>query len=718
MLLRDLTHDILPPRVALLSDDVMLMAMPHGVGGAAAVPPGVAPPYGTVAVHGAAGPFRIAAMRLPADARGGELLGIGATQGSPEFVAATPGADALDLADDLDPASCRRLLGFLLGFCRTAFGLAADAGFADTCIQLARLCARNAGTAEPLAHATPAWMVLGGMQAPPDAALYVLGAGRVRHSAAPAMGGNAGANPSGLQLIEPVRHGDLLLALCDQPLLWTVGRTAMALPDLLRGAARGPAAALRTACLRAFAPAGGVAAALLREAQMLAPAAPRRHDDPARPLGAALELALPDGAGGLFLRGWLRDPMQLVSGAELRTPAGGTSVGMGQLHRFRRPDVASHYAKAAFLVPEQLTGFVAHVADPANGTCPQPTLALRMRSGNTVEVTAPLRQMQPSAARDAVLSSVPPDAVTPAMLDACLAPAAAALHRQALAVRGAVDAVQIGAKVRQPTVSILVPLYRNLDFLRFQVAALAADPDCRRAELIYVLDSPEQRVELEFLLRGLHSLHALSFTMAVMPGNHGFAAASNAAAALACAPLLLLLNSDVVPARPGWLAAMRGALAVPGIGAAGPKLLFDNGSIQHAGLFFERDADGMWFNAHYHKGMPRQWPAAQRRRRVPGVTGAALLVRRPLFEAVGGLSEDYIIGDFEDSDLCLRLQSAGAGITYVPEAELYHFERRSIRLHKGYSDTLASLYNRRLHHRRWEHDIAALMARRAHRAAA
>ena len=718
MLLRDLTHDILPPRVALLSGDVMLMAVPHGAGGAAAAPPGVAPPYGTVAVHGAAGPFRIAAMRLPADARGGELLGIGATQESPEFIAATPGADALDLAEELDPASCRRLLGFLLGFCRTAFGLAADAEFADACIRLARLCARNAGLAEPLAHATPAWTVLGGVQAPRDAALYVLGADRVRHSVAPAMGGNPEANPSGFQLIEPVRGGDLLLALCDQPLLWTVGRVAMGLPDLLRGGARGPAAGLRTACLRAFAPAGGVAAALLREAQMLAPAAPRRHDDPARPLGAALELALPDGAGGLFLRGWLRDPMQLVSGAELRTPAGAAPVGMNLLHRFRRPDVASHYAKAAFPVPEQLAGFVAYVADPAGGTCPQPTLALRLRSGNTVEVTAPLRQMPPAAARDAVLSCVPPDAVTPGMLDACLAPAAAGLHRQAMAVRGAVDAVQIGAKLRQPTVSILVPLYRNLDFLRFQVAALAADPECRRAELIYVLDSPEQRAELEFLLRGLHSLHALSFTMAVMPGNRGFAAASNAAAALARAPLLLLLNSDVVPARPGWLAAMRAAVAVSGIGAAGPKLLFDDGSIQHAGLFFERDADGMWYNAHYHKGMPRHWPAAQRRRRVPGVTGAALLVRRPLFEAAGGLSEDYIIGDFEDSDLCLRLQAAGAGIAYVPEAELYHFERRSIQLHKGYSETLASLYNRRLHHRRWDHAIAALMARRAHRAAA
>lgn len=718
MLLRDLTHDILPPRAVLLSGDVVLMVVPDAGGGAMAGHPGLVPPYGTVAVRGASGPHHIAAMRLPAGANGAPLLGATARGGFPVAM----GADAVDLAEELDPASCRRLLGFLLGFCRTAFGLAADAGFTDACVRLARLCARDAGVAEPIAYATPAWMVLSGVRVPPDATLYVLGADRVRHSGAPAMGGQSAAHLPGLQLIEPVRDGDLLLALCDRPLLWTVQATAKTLPDVLQGHGgghgNGPAGgALRTACLRALAPAGGPAAALLREMQVLAPAAPRRHDDPARPLGAALEIVLPDGAGGIFLRGWLRDPLQLVAGAELRTPAATAFIAPGQLHRFRRPDVASRYAKAAFPT-QQPAGFVAHVPDPSGGLCAQPSLALRLHSGNAIEVTAPLRQLPPGAARDVVLSCVPPELVTPAMLDACLAPAAAALHRQAMAVRGAVDVVQIGTPVRQPTVTVLVPLYRNLDFLRFQAAALALDPECRRAELVYVLDSPEQRVELEFLLRGLHSLHGLAFTMAVMPCNAGFAAASNAGAALARAPALLLLNSDVVPAGPGWLGAMRAALAVSGIGAVGPKLLFDDGSIQHAGLFFERDADGMWYNAHYYKGLPRYWPAAQRRRRVPGVTGAAMLVRRALFEAVGGLSEDYVIGDFEDSDLCLRLRAAGAGIAYVPEAELFHFERRSIRLHAGYSDTLASLYNRRLHHRRWDGAIAALMARRTHRAAA
>ncbi len=705
MLLRHLMLDIPPPRAALLADGVVLLAMPEaGVDGL----PGdtvLTPPYGTVTVQSAAGTHRIAAMRLPAGVTDNPLLHTIMAQG-PVML----GADAAELADELDAASCRRLLGFLLGFCRTAFGLAANAGFTETCIRLARLCAQDAGAAQPVAYATPSWMVLAGVRAPPAATLYVLGANRVRHSAAPSL-----VDDAGLRLIEPVQANDLVLALSDQPLLWTV-QAAGALPDALHPTGRngGP---LRMACLRALAPAGGAAAAMLREAQMLAPASPRRHDDPASPLGAALEAALPDGEGGLFLRGWLRDPLNLVAGVELRTPGATAFIGPEHLHRVRRPDLAHHYARAAFRDNDPRPGFVAHVPDPSGGLCAQPSLALRLQSGAVVQATAPLRHLPPAAARDAVLSCVAMDAVTPIILDECLAPVAAALHRQALATRGVVDVVQVGAPPSQPPVSILVPLYRNLGFLRFQAAALAADPECRRAELIYVLDSPEQRAEAEHLLRGLHAMHALPFTLVVMPCNLGYAAANNAGAALARGSALLLLNSDVVPARPGWLGAMRAALAMSGVGAVGPKLLFDDGSIQHAGMFFERDADGTWFNAHYHKGMPRHWPAALRRRRVPGVTGAALLVRRALFEAAGGICEDYIIGDYEDSDFCLRLQAAGAAIAYVPEAELYHFERRSIQLHAGYTGTLASLYNRRLHHRRWDAAITDLMAQPGHRRA-
>jgi GT2 family glycosyltransferase len=169
-----------------------------------------------------------------------------------------------------------------------------------------------------------------------------------------------------------------------------------------------------------------------------------------------------------------------------------------------------------------------------------------------------------------------------------------------------------------------------------------------------------------------------------------------------------------VPDAPGWLAVLRSRLARdPRLAAVGPKLLYPDGAIQHAGLFFARDAEGGWGSNHYCKGWPRAHPPACRARRVPAITGAAFAVRRGAFEAVGGFCTEYVLGDFEDSDLCLKLHAAGHAIAYEPAAELIHHERQSIAAHHGHAGSLAAAYNRRLHDARWAEAIAALMRRHA-----
>jgi GT2 family glycosyltransferase len=328
-------------------------------------------------------------------------------------------------------------------------------------------------------------------------------------------------------------------------------------------------------------------------------------------------------------------------------------------------------------------------------------------------LVAPPAILHPRGAREAVLSAVPPAEITPALLEHCIAPAVAPLHAAFLAQRGTPEVIGLGRPLANPAVSIVVPLYRNMRFLRHQYACFARDPAVQAvAELIFVLDSPEQQADVEHALRGLHGLYGMPLTLIVQSGNFGYASACNAGAAAARGGILLMLNSDVIPAGRGWLQPMLEALAAdPALSAVGPKLLFEDGSLQHAGLCFELGPYGEWFNSHYYKGYPRHYPAAQHPRRVPGVTGAALCVRRAAYEAVGGFTTDYVIGDYEDSDLCLKLREAGGEIGYVPGAELFHFERQSIRDHVGYSRSLASAYNRQLHHKRWAASIAALMER-------
>ncbi|KAA0571015.1 glycosyltransferase [Azospirillum sp. Sh1] len=451
------------------------------------------------------------------------------------------------------------------------------------------------------------------------------------------------------------------------------------------------------------------AASAVSELQALAPLPRRQAADAKRPIGASLDLAVPTSDGGLFLAGWLHDPHALAAELVVRTPFGGERRVERFAHRFPREDVAKLYGTSGI----DRSGFVLHLpGNPEPAEALQVTAELRLASGGALRLVPPPRPRADADARAAVLGSLPPRFATPELLEIVIGPAVAPLHAAHLATRGEPELVVYGERKTKPAVSVIIPLYRTLEFLRFQIACFATDQDMADAELVFVLDSPEQRDEVVHLLRGFHGLYGLPMLLLVQSANYGYSAANNAGVAVARGNRLLFLNSDVVPDRAGWLPQLVAALEErSGIGAVGPKLLFDDDSLQHAGLYFDRDLQGAWYNHHYFKGLPRDFAAACRPRSVPGVTGACLLTTRAAYTAAGGFCEDYIIGDFEDSDLCLRIRGQGLDIRYAPAVELYHLERRSIGRHQGYTRGVASEYNRWLHGRRWADRMVELMAR-------
>src|ERR1044072_630233 len=116
----------------------------------------------------------------------------------------------------------------------------------------------------------------------------------------------------------------------------------------------------------------------------------------------------------------------------------------------------------------------------------------------------------------------------------------------------------------------------------------------------------------------------------------------------------------------------------PGIGALGPKLLYEDDSLQHAGLYFHRPAGSeLWENAHCFKGLHRTFPTANVSRQVPAVTAACMMIDRDLYDEVGGLPLHFVQGDYEDSELCLPLAEVGRENWYLPAVELYHLEGQS-----------------------------------------
>jgi len=447
------------------------------------------------------------------------------------------------------------------------------------------------------------------------------------------------------------------------------------------------------------------AAALAREIALFAPEAGVALTDPSGPLGAEIDIAVEDGTGHVFLSGWLRDPLELIEGLDIVDDSAGSRP-VEAFHRIPRPDRAARLKLQAPHDIRALQGFIARVAAPAAGI----ECDLRLRSGGRIRIRPRGRSWIAATARDAVLASVPADVVTPAMLAEAIAPAAVALQAQHLSARRAAEVLTFGSALRSPEISLIIPLYRNLSFLPFQVAAFAIDPAMTATEVVYVLDSPEQRAEVEIQLRHLAATYGLAIRLVVMSGNFGYAAANNAGVAAALGRIVVLMNSDVVPEGTGWLGPLVARLVQPEAGAVGARLLFDDGSLQHAGLYFAADDRGEWRNRHYFKGFPRDFLAAASARAVPAVTGACVALRREVYEAEGGFDESYVIGDYEDSDLCLRLRRRGLSVIYEPDSTLMHFERQSVPLHAAHAQGLASECNRWLHASRWQAAMEGVMA--------
>jgi GT2 family glycosyltransferase len=343
--------------------------------------------------------------------------------------------------------------------------------------------------------------------------------------------------------------------------------------------------------------------------------------------------------------------------------------------------------------------------------CQAVTLRLGLKNGGAVFVSPALFARDLSAQRAAALSVLAKQGGNcRALFDHVYHPALAPLQHSLLD-RQEVQGISDFGRRSSRNASLLIPLYRDLSFIRSQLMAFAGDTElAQSAEIIFVVDDPPLADRVATLIEGAAFVYDLDLRVVTLKRNGGYAQANNVAASIAEGETLVLMNSDVVPEKAGWLDLARDRLELlPAYSAVGPKLLYADGSIQHVGMRFKRFSDGLWRNFHDWKGFARHFPPATVERRVDALTGACLVIRKRNFVAVGGFSTDYIGGDFEDSDLCLTLTARGGEMVCVPQAELYHFERQSIGA-EGASERPESVYNRLLHTHRWNHVLETLGA--------
>jgi GT2 family glycosyltransferase len=416
---------------------------------------------------------------------------------------------------------------------------------------------------------------------------------------------------------------------------------------------------------------------------------------------------------GFFMLGWMYDGRGDLS-LHLESADGTCTCLTDRVCRVDRPEVTEFCRQRGGGEVTEKLGFIGFISDST--ALEASSLSLRANGHTMLKVPLPRANYDvssdPYGARRELLGVPEPAFSDELALRDHLHPSFEAVQKWCARKATLVDSYDVGRVPEEGAATIIIPVYGGTELIEYQLALFAGDPEFREQEIIYVLDSPDLAEGMKEVAAQWSSLYEIPFRVIVANSNLGYGIANNLAAKEAKRPLLLFLNNDVFPVRPGWVGELaRFYRSKQDLGALGAKLLREDNSLQHAGIFYsdELSADGQWWILHEHKGFERSLPLANATMVVPAVTGACLMIQRELFAEVGGFSHSYVIGDFEDSDLCLRLLSEGRENWYVHSPELYHLEGGS------YPEAIrrkATRYNRWLHTRRWDREIRELMLQR------
>jgi len=156
-------------------------------------------------------------------------------------------------------------------------------------------------------------------------------------------------------------------------------------------------------------------------------------------------------------------------------------------------------------------------------------------------------------------------------------------------------------------------------------------------------------------------------------GPFNFSRINNMAVSHTRGTVLCFLNNDVEVISPGWLREMVSHALRPEIGAVGAMLYYLDDTIQHGGVILGIGGVAGHAYRYLPRGTPGQMGRAWLAQNLSAVTAACLVMRREVFEEVGGFDERLAIA-FNDVDLCLRIRERGYRILWTPFAELYHRE--------------------------------------------
>ncbi len=232
-----------------------------------------------------------------------------------------------------------------------------------------------------------------------------------------------------------------------------------------------------------------------------------------------------------------------------------------------------------------------------------------------------------------------------------------------------------------PLVSIIIPTRNNLTLLRRCVSSICRHTPYASYEIVIVDNGSDDPPLLAYLdeLQSASSHSAQKTNVRVLrdarPFN--FSALNNAAVKATRGDVIALLNDDIEVLSPDWLTEMVSHAMRPGVGAVGARLLYPDGTVQHVGTVLGMGGCAGHIHRHLPRDMPGYFCRAVLAHTATAVTAACMVIRKELYEAVGGLNETDLPIAYNDVDFCLRLREAGYRSVMTPFAELIHHESAS-----------------------------------------
>jgi GT2 family glycosyltransferase len=221
-----------------------------------------------------------------------------------------------------------------------------------------------------------------------------------------------------------------------------------------------------------------------------------------------------------------------------------------------------------------------------------------------------------------------------------------------------------------PLISLIIPTRNGLQLLRNCVSSITDKTSYKPFEIL-IIDNGSDDPETLLYLKNIGSREGVRVIRDDRAFN--YSALNNAAVKLARGAIIGLINNDIEVIGSDWLSEMASHAIRPEVAAVGARLWYPDDTLQHGGIIL--GGGNAW---HAHRNIAKNDPGYMARatniQSISAVTGACLIVRKSIYEELGGLNEADLQVTFNDVDFCLRALKAGYRNIWTPYAELYHHE--------------------------------------------